>query len=384
MDEALTQTNRFGIFLMKVRRYDYPGQFEGILADVLEKYRNILVDGSYILSDPVTRFETEFATFLHVRHVIGVNSGTDALILALMACEIGPGDEVITQANTFYATVAAIRLVGATPVLIDPDPATFLMTPAGVARAVTPRTRAIVPVHLYGKPTQLSDMSAMAAEAGITLIEDAAQAHGARCLDGKMAGSIGEFGCFSFHPSKNLAAAGDAGAISTNSDEMALRLRCLRALGQRSQNDHVVLGLNSKLDALQAIVLSAKLPALAGWNAGRRRIAAAYRSSLAGLPLRFQQEDEGEEHVYHLLQIGTPARDALLRHLTEIGVEATIRYPTPIHLQPAFVDLGLEAGCLPVAERLASELLALPIRPNMPMEEIDYVAAGVRAFFGSA
>jgi dTDP-4-amino-4,6-dideoxygalactose transaminase len=366
---------------MKVKRYDYADQFRGHLEEVVDTFRTVLLDGSYVLSHHVECFEDQFARFLGVPHVVGVNSGTDALILALMACEVGPGDEVITAANTFHATVAAICMTGATPVLVDPGPETFLLQPKAVASAVTGRTKAIVPVHLYGKACPLGEILTIAQRAGAFVIEDAAQAHGARSSSGEMAGTRGHMGCFSFHPSKNLAAAGDAGAVCTTSDHLATRLRMLRALGQRGQNEHLVVGINSKLDALQAIVLTAKLPLLDAWNADRARTAALYRGQLSKLPLGFQRADEGEQHVFHLFQIRTSKRDALLAHLTSHGIEATIRYPTPIHLQPAFADLRLERGRFPVAETLAAELMTLPIRPQMPFEEVAYVVETVASFW---
>ncbi len=366
---------------MKVKRYDYAGQFGEQLDDVVNTFRTILLDGSYILSTQVERFEDMFARFLRMPHVLGVNSGTDALILALMACEIGPGDEVITAANTFYATVAAICMVGATPVLVDPNPETFLIEPVAIARAVSKRTKAIVPVHLYGKACPLREILAIAESVRAYVIEDAAQAHGASSSTGEVAGTQGHIGCFSFHPSKNLAAAGDAGAVCTASEDLASRLRMLRALGQRRQNEHLLVGINSKLDALQAVVLSAKLPSLTAWNSERMRIAALYREQLSDTPVEFQRIDSGEQHVFHLFQIRTSQRDALLSYLTSRGIEAAIRYPTPIHLQPAFADLGLEAGQFPVAEALADELLALPIRPGMSNEEIAYVTTTIGSFW---
>jgi dTDP-4-amino-4,6-dideoxygalactose transaminase len=264
---------------------------------------------------------------------------------------------------------------------VEPDQDTFLMSAEQLAPAITQRTRAIIPVHLYGKCQQLGQIRDLAAKADAFVIEDAAQAHGARSSDGVIAGTSGHVGCFSFHPSKNLAAAGDAGAMCTNSDSLASRLQILRALGQRGQNDHVLVGMNSKLDALQAVVLSAKLPSLDKSNARRHEIATLYKSALSDLPVRFQHAEDGEVHVYHLFQIATPRRDELLRHLNGLGIEATIRYPTPIHLQPAFADLGIARGEFPVAERLANELLVLPIRPDMSEEEIQHVVSAVRRFF---
>jgi dTDP-4-amino-4,6-dideoxygalactose transaminase len=309
-----------------------------------------------------------------------VNSGTDALTIALMALGVGPGDEVITQANTFHATVAAIRLAGAAPVLVDADAGSFLIDEHQAASAVTSRTRAIIPVHLYGKPTPMRGLLGLAERTGIAIVEDGAQAHGAR-IDGRAVGTFGAIGCFSFHPSKNLAAAGDAGALVTDSDELHARIGPLRELGQRGQNNHVVLGLNSKIDAIQARVLSHKLPFLEAWNRARREIAGWYGERLASFPLSFQRTDHGEVHVFHLFQVRTAARDPLLEHLRARGVDAVVRYPTPIHLQPAFAGCGWRPGQFPVAERLARELLCLPIRPDLTRAEVDYVCDCMAGFF---
>lgn len=365
-----------------MQRYNYPKQFDSGLPELLREFERILLTGDYILSSVVADFERAFGEYLDIPYVCGVNSGTDALILALMALGVGPGDEVVTQANTFYATAAAIRFVGAQLVLVDADEKTFLIDSAQLAAAVTPRTRVLMPVHLYGKPTPMEPILALAKRHGLAVVEDAAQAHGAR-LGAQLVGGIGDCGCFSFHPSKNLAAAGDAGAVVTRDARLAEELRRRRALGQAGQNNHVTLGLNSKLDALQACVLAYKLPRLDEWNAGRRRIAGWYRELLAESPVSFQEWEPGEEHVFHLFQIRTDRRDALLKYLQERGVDAVVRYPQPIHLQPAFADQNWRPGEFPVAERLARELLCLPIRPDMSFSEVEAVAEAVRDFFAT-
>lgn len=365
---------------MQVCRYDYADQL-GDSSDLMRTVEQVLRSGAYVLSKEVAEFEASFADYLGAEHVCGTNSGTDAIYLALAAMQIGPGDEVITQANTFHATVAAICLVGATPVLVDASPETYLIASEQIRGAVTSRTRAILPVHLFGKATPMQEVLEVAERYEIAVVEDAAQAHGAR-IDGRRVGTHGHAGCFSFHPSKNLAAAGDGGAICTNDRHLLDRVRELRSLGQRKQNDHVAVGLNSKLDALQACVLSHKLPRLDGWNQQRRAIAAQYRERLADVGVGFQTPDE--EHVYHLFQIQIPQRDALQRHLQQRGVDAVVRYPVPIHLQPAFQHMDWAPGQFPVAERLARELLCLPIRPNMREAEIDYTCEQVRAFFGAS
>jgi dTDP-4-amino-4,6-dideoxygalactose transaminase len=366
---------------MKVERYNYARQFENA-EPLFAEIREMICSGRYILTEEVTRFEAEFARFVGTASAYGVNTGADALMIALRALDVGPNDEVITQANTFHATVAAIRHVGATPVLVDADEESFLIDEHQVESAITPRTRVILPVHLYGKPTPMSGLAALARKHGLSVVEDAAQAHGAE-IEGRRVGSSGDFGCFSFHPSKNLAAAGDGGAITVNSDVLGGRVERLRALGQKRQNEHVVLGWNSKLDAVQARILSWKLPRLDAANDARRRIATLYRERLAQLPLRFQSVNPNERHVYHLFQIRTRQRDRLHVHLAQSGVDAVIRYPTPIHLQEAFADCGWRAGQFPVAEKLARELLCLPIRPDLTIEEVDYVCARVSDFFES-
>lgn len=367
---------------MKIRRYDYAAQFDDVDA-LMDDLKSIVLSGEYILSDEVRRFESAFAEFIGVRHARALNSGTDALIVGLRCVGIRPGDEVITHANTFYATVAAIVLAGGTPVLVDADERSFLMDRAQAADAITGRTRALLPVHLYGKPTPMAALMDIAQKRDVLIIEDAAQAHGA-AIDGKRVGSFGAFAAFSFHPSKNLAAAGDAGALVTSSDELAHDVDAHRNLGQWVQNDHRLLGINSKMDALQARVLFTKLKSLEEWTRARNDVAQQYRERLRDLPVSFQAVDPGEVHAYHLFQLRCERRDALAEHLRGLGVDVVVRYPSPIHLQPAFADYGWKRGEFPVAEKLAGELLCLPIRPHMPEAEIEYVVAGVRSFFGHA
>ncbi|WAZ19592.1 aminotransferase class V-fold PLP-dependent enzyme [Streptomyces cinnabarinus] len=350
-----------------------------ILTPVLAEMESVLLSGEAILSPEVRRFEESFAQYIGTRHALGVNSGTDALTLALEALDIGPGDEVITVANTFHATALAITRAGATPVLVDARPDDYLMDTDALEAAVTPRTRAVVAVHLFGLSLDLAPVAEVCERYGIPLVEDCAQAVGAR-VDGRRVGSIGAIGCFSFHPSKNLGAAGDAGLVTTDSTELAERIRGLRYFGQRQRKVHSERGHNSKLDALQAIVLHHKLPYLDGWNAARAERAARYREALRGLPVGFQTP--GEEHTYHLFQMHTDERDGLLAHLKGRGIDAVVRYPRPIHLQPAFAGLGQGEGAFPVAEHLADHLLCLPLRPDLGERETDAVVSAVREFFG--
>jgi dTDP-4-amino-4,6-dideoxygalactose transaminase len=364
---------------MKVGRYNYAhqlGDVEPLVADL----RAMLVGGRYELTAEVKQFEAELAKYLGARFVRGVNTGTDALIVALRALGVGPGDEVITQANTFHATVGAIDLVGATPVLVDVDPETFLIDRAQLAAAITPRTRVLMPVHLYGKPTPMAEIVALAESRGLFVVEDAAQAIGAR-IEGQTVSTFGHYGCFSFHPSKNLSAAGDGGAVVARNAELDEALRRQRELGQCGQNNHVVVGLNTKLDAMQARILSWKLPRLEQWNEHRRIAAGWYRERLAGLPVTFQAQTPGETHIYHLFQVRTRERDALLAYLREREIDVVVRYPTPIHLQPAFASKGWRQGQFPVAESLSKELMCLPIRPDISVEEVDYVCDCVRRFY---
>ena len=359
----------------KVPRYDYPAQFS-CEHDLLAAIRSLLLDGGYILGPQVTAFEEEFARYIGGgTAVVGVNSGTDALVLALDALGVGPGDVVITAANTFHGTALAIRRVGATPALVDCDPRTYLMDIGQLSSCLTERTRAVLPVHLYGQALDMTQLRQIADARGLLLVEDCAQAVGARS-GGASVGTLGDAGCWSFAPSKNLAAAGDGGAVTVRDHALADRLRLLRHFGQHQQNEHELPGYNSRLDAIQALVLSHKLPRLDEWNASRLAIAARYREALAGLPLSFQEGARSGEHVYHLFQVRTGSRqerDRILSFLRESSVDAVIRYPHPIHLQNAFRDLGYQPGQFPVAEALAAETLCLPLFPSMDLSSVDYV-----------
>jgi len=364
---------------MKVPRYDYRSQFERF-EDFIAEVSDMMVKGHYVLSSEVSEFEVAFARYLKCSSVIGVNTGTDALFCSLKVLDLRPEDEVITQANTFNATVAAICSAGVKPVLVDADDDSFLMDTTQALAVVSSRTRVFLPVHLYGKPTPMRALLEEGEKRGVFVVEDAAQAHGA-ITDGQRLGTIGILGCFSFHPSKNLAAAGDGGAIATNRLDLKERLDSIRALGQVGQNNHLRLGFNTKLDSIQAKVLSWKLPSLDTWNKQRRCIARMYRERLTDLPIRFQAWDGSEEHVFHLFVIRTEKRDELLTHLQSFGIDAVTRYPVPIHLQPAFASYGWLKGQFPIAESLAQELVCLPLRPSMTEAEVDYVSTCVRSFF---
>jgi dTDP-4-amino-4,6-dideoxygalactose transaminase len=365
---------------MKVERYAYAEQFGSEHESLMRDLSTMILGGRYIQTREVDAFLQSFASFLGAGYACGTNCGTDALILAMRALGIGPGDEVITQANTFYATVAAIKIVGAKPVLVDADARTFLMNLMEVEGCITKNTKAIIPVHLYGKPTDMKPLVALQKKYNLYLIEDAAQAHGSH-KDGKYCGTWGDIGCFSFHPSKNLAAAGDGGCVVSDNKAIIERCHILNSLGQSGQNNHVLLGINSKLDAKQARILSSKLPSLAEWNASRNRTARDYMSRLSRYDLQFQSVDEDEFSSYHLFTIRSKQRDELLSFLRAAEIDAVVRYPTSINRQLAFSEEDWYTSSFPVAEKLAKELLCLPLRPNMPESEVSYVCEMIGAFF---
>jgi len=346
------------------------------LASAIEPaMREVCQQGDFILGPAVERFETDFAAYIGARHAIGVASGLDAIELALRGHGIGPGDEVITVANTFIATVLAILAAGARPVLVDADPESYNIDPAAVRAAITPRTRAIVPVHLYGQPADLDATTALARQHNLVLVEDAAQAHGAR-YKGRRIGLFGHAAAFSFYPSKNLGAYGDGGMVVTNDDAVADRIRVLRNCGQRVKYHHPVVGMNSRLDTVQAAVLRVKLQHLDDWNSARRRHAAAYSERLAGR-VHTPATMADVEHVFHLYVIETDRRDALQDSLKRQEIQTGIHYPVPIHLQEACANLGYKMGDFPVTERAAGRILSLPMYPELSAEQIDAVVDAI-------
>ena len=347
--------------------------------ELLPAIEELLARGDFILGEAVERFEQEFAQWIGVEHAVGVGSGLDALRLALLALGIGPGDEVILQANTFVATALAVAATGARPVLVDCLPGSQQVDPDAVAAAVTRRTRALIPVHLHGHPADMDRITAIAAHHDLAVIEDAAQAHGAG-FRGRRCGSMGRAGCFSFYPTKNLGAFGDGGIVTTGDAAVASRLRELRNYGQREKNEHVRAGTNSRLDTIQALVLGRKLAHLDRWNARRREHAAGYHRLLADCGLGLPSVHRDAVAVYHLYVVRSQRRDELRRHLDERGVHTGIHYPVPIHLQPAFTALGHRRGEFPVAERLAGEILSLPMFPELEPVEIERVADAIRSF----
>jgi dTDP-4-amino-4,6-dideoxygalactose transaminase len=340
----------------------------------LEVLGRALETSGFVMGAAVRDFEFAFAAYCGAAHCVGVASGTDALVLSLRAAGVGPGDEVITVPNTFIATAAAVRLAGATPVFVDPDEATQLMDPAALDAAVTARTKAVIPVHLFGQPVDMDPVIELARRHGLAVIEDACQAHGAR-YKGRRIGGLGSLGAaFSFYPGKNLGSLGEGGAVVTDHRDLADRLRRIRDHGSSEKYRHVELGTNSRLHAIQAAFLSIKLERLDEWNAERRRLAARYDERLAGVRgVATPAVAPWAEHVFHLYVVRVPDRDGAQAFLKERGIATGIHYPVPIHLQGAFADLGLGRGAYPVAERLADEILSLPMFPGLTEDEVDRV-----------
>ena len=339
-----------------------------------------VIDGcSFILGPQVERFEAAFAAYCQTAHCVGVSSGTDALRLALQAAGIGAGDEVITTPLTFGATLEAICHVGARPVLVDIDPQYYTLDPRHLRAALTVRTRAILPVHIYGQMADMAPIMALAAERNLVVIEDAAQAHGAR-YNGATAGGVGRVGCFSFYPGKNLGAYGDAGGITTSDDVLAERLRRLRNHGQAKGDkfNYLEVGGNHRMDGMQGAVLDVKLRHLEMWNEQRRSLAARYSALLAGLEaVQLPAEASYARHVYHLYALRVHDRAALAASLRTEGIETAVQYPHPLHLTPAFADLGYQRGDFPVCEQVCAELLSVPLFAGMTEEQLDYVVDAI-------
>lgn len=359
---------------------DLAAAYRRLRPEIDEAIARVTAGGWYILGPEVRAFEEEFAAWLGVGHAAGVASGTDAVLLALRALGIGPGDEVISVAHTAVATVAAVELSGATPRLVDIDPATYTLDPAQLAAAVTPRTRAIIPVHLYGGAADMDAILAVARAHDLLVIEDCAQAHGT-CYRGRKVGKFGDAAAFSFYPTKNLGALGDGGAVATNRPEVAERLRLLRQYGWRERYVSDVPGYNSRLDELQAAILRVRLRHLDEENEARRRLAAVYDEALAGLPIALPSAMADVDHVYHLYVIAAAERDALAAHLAARGITTGVHYPVPVHLQPAYAHLGYGPGSLPHTEWAARSVLSLPMYPDLSETTVQTVAATIREFY---
>jgi dTDP-4-amino-4,6-dideoxygalactose transaminase len=359
---------------------DLKAQYARIKLEVDSAIATVLESTQFIKGEECNRLEQEFAAYCGVRAACGVANGTDALNLALRAHGIGAGDEVITVANTFIATGEAILLNGAKPVFVDVDPESFTMDPAAVERAITPRTRLILPVHLYGHPADMTAINEIARTHGLPVLEDAAQAHGAE-VQGRRAGNLGHAACFSFYPGKNLGAYGDAGMVVSDDSDFIARVRQIANHGGGSNKyDNLVLGTNSRLDTLQAAVLRVKLRHLDTWNRERAERAAAYTRALEGVPgIRVPRERPWARSAWHLYTIRAEDRDGLQAHLRERGVSTAIHYPRPIHLQPAMGAAGGRPGDLPVSERLSREVICLPLYPELSHDQVEHVSREVRS-----
>jgi dTDP-3-amino-3,4,6-trideoxy-alpha-D-glucose transaminase len=364
---------------MKIPFADLRAPYVELQGELDTAYRRVAASGWYLLGAETEAFEEEFARYCGVRRCVTVGSGLDALILILRAYEIGPGDEVIVPAHTCLATWLAVTAVGARPVPVEPDPVTCNIDPARIPAAITPRTRAVIAVHLYGLPAEMEAISSVAAAHGITVIEDAAQAHGARHR-GKRVGGLSAAAAFSFYPTKNLAASGDGGAVLTDDDDVADRVRLLRNYGLRDRLHFEVKGINSRLDELQAAFLRVRLAHLDAWNASRAQVADRYLAGLAGLPgLVLPPRPDWSEPVWHVFAIRHPRRTLIQRQLTEAGVGTLIHYPEPIHLSGAFAEYRWPPGAFPLAEQIAARELSLPMRPDLDEPAISLVIREVTA-----
>ena len=361
---------------------DLKAQYATIRDEVRQAIDEVLDSMQLTIGPNVRAFDKEWAEYCGTTHAIGVGSGTDALQLAIRACGISSGDEVITVSHTFFATVEAIVYANARPILVDVDERSMLMDIASVASRITPRTKAIIPVHLYGRTVDLKPLRQLTQDRGITIIEDAAQAHGALLDDGKKAGAGGRVNCFSFYCSKNLGAYGEAGSITTNDERLADDLRALREHGQSTRYYHPIVGYNARLDEIQAAILRIKLRRLDEWNARRQAIAARYNRQLAGLDVITPEIPTGGRHVFYCYAIRVPGgrRDALRAYLAERGIGTQIHYPVPIHMQEAAQFLGYRKGDLPVTEKVAGEVLSLPMFAELNDAQIDRVATSVTEF----
>ncbi|MDJ0850455.1 MAG: DegT/DnrJ/EryC1/StrS family aminotransferase [Myxococcota bacterium] len=365
----------------RVPLVDLRASLEPVRADLMREIEAIL-DGMELYLGPRQRaFEQEFARYCEVEHGVAVSSGTDALVAALLACGVEPGDEVIVPTHTFFATVEAVLHAGAVPVLVDVEPDTLTLDPEAVRRALTPATRALVPVHLYGHPADMDPLLAIARERELRVVEDAAQAHGAR-YGGRRCGSLGDAACFSFYFAKNLGALGEGGFVATNDAVVAERVRLLRDHGRASRFEHAVLGANRRMDEIQAAVLRLKLPRLDAGNARRREIAERYGKLLDGLPVALPVRREGCEPVHQVHPVRVAERDGLREHLTRAGIGTGVHYPVPAHRQPALQGRPHRAAPAPRAERACRELLSLPVYPELRDEQVELVADEVRRFFG--
>jgi len=358
---------------IKVPYLDLKAQYQSIKPEIDAAIAGVLDTCQFVLGSEVAAFEHEFADYSGAAECIAVNSGTSALHLALLAAGVGPGDEVITVPYTFVASVAAVTYAGAQPVLVDIDPQSFNINPAAIEAAITPRTKAIMPVHLYGQPADMDPIMEVARRHGLIVIEDAAQAHGAK-YKGRPVGSIGDMTCFSFYPTKNLGAYGEGGAVTSNNAEFARSIRLLRDWGQDRKYHHVVRAFNYRMEGFQGAILRVKLRHLEQWTEARRTIVSKYNRLLADSAVKLPQEMPWARHVYHVYTLRSEDRDALQAALLAEGIQTAIHYAVPAHLQPAYADLGYSRGDLPESEKAASQVLSLPLYPELTDDQIHTVA----------
>ena len=364
---------------MKINFVDLQKQYQNYKEEIDEAVHGVLNKSNYVLGDEVEKFEEEFSSYCEVKYCIGVDSGTDALFLSLKALNIGLGDEVITVANTFIATAFAISMTGAKPVFVDVNPDTYNIDVNRIEEKITFRTKAILPVHLYGQPADMKPILESAKKYNLFVIEDSCQAHGAKYRE-KRTGSFGDIAAFSFYPGKNLGAYGDGGAITTNNEDLAEKIKMLRNYGQKMKHNHLIKGFNSRLDTIQAAILRVKLKYLDEWNQRRRENAQKYNELLSGLDVVLPKELGGIEPVYHLYVIQTERRNELLEYLANKEISAGIHYPIPIHLQPAYKELGYKRGDFLITETLSQKVLSLPMFSTLKDEEIIYICDLIRKF----
>ncbi len=363
---------------MNVKFIDFKQQYTTVKKEVTKGFEKVLEQGNFILGEEAKAFEREFARYCDVEYGIGVNSGTDALYLALAALDIDSGDEVILPTFTFIATALCVSYTGAKPVFVDIEDETYNIDPAKLEAAITDKTKVILPVHLYGQPANMDEIRRIAQKRGIKIVEDACQAHGST-YKGKKAGSLGDVACFSFYPTKSLGACGDAGMIVTNDKTVYEKVQMLRDYGRKGRYEHKIKGYNSRLDTLQAVVLSAKLKHLDKWNKMRQENARHYCEKLKGVKnivLPVQKKDR--THVFQTFAVRLPNRDQVLEKLKKKGIDALIHYPIPLHLQEAYAELKYKQGDFPVSERVSHEILSLPMYPHMKRKEIDYVCESLK------
>ena len=366
---------------MRVPILDLKAQYATIRDEVTQAISEVCESQAFALGPAVAEFEKNVAAYCNSKHAIGVSSGTDALLVSLMALGVKPGDEVITTPFSFFATAGCIVRIGAKPVFVDVDPDSYNIDPSGIEDKITEKTRAIIPVHLFGQLARMEAIAEIAERHNLAVIEDAAQAIGAS-RNGTLAGNFGDCGCFSFYPTKNLGGFGDGGLVTTNSDSLADKIRTLRDHGQKPRYFYKVIGGNFRLDGIQGAVLNVKLKYLDEWNDKRRQNAALYDSLFTGSLVGTPAIDSGNVGIYHQYTVTVPERDELQRYLTDNDIGSAVFYPKPLHLQDCFEQLGYKEGDMPVAERLCKEVLSLPVYPELSREEIEYVAGTVLKFYG--